>query len=136
MSETPTTYTTPEASGATFTPSPKRFRVWDGEKMHEPTDLGDFYLNQEGEPCAHEPTYMDRDWSLVWLQSTGLHDADGVEIFEGDLLEYALGTPPDVVCWKQGSWWIGRLSRLGQVEGAYVILRVVGNVYENPGLLG
>lgn len=89
------------------------------------------------------------------MQSTGLKDKNGVEIFEGDYLRrkvhiVMLGTDLNEwvdetvrVEWKYGGWHIGEDllefsleagtdSRTGCYQTA---LGVIGNIYENPELL-
>ena len=69
-------------------------------------------------------------------QFTGLKDKNGVEIYEGDIVEYfirkmrCIGT----ISWATSGFWItGQLDRLNWVN--YWKIVVIGNIYENPELL-
>lgn len=148
-----------------FTPAPKRFRVWDGERMHGITAY-EYLLHQDGgllrdNPNAGldhtEPDYNEAPDSIV-LQSTGLTDADGREVFEGDVVELAehvgtvsLGgyisprTGPGPTTYPYG-WHVSYMyahpanPSEPHLQQACLLavrdqLRVIGNVYENPDLL-
>ena len=69
-------------------------------------------------------------------QFTGIYDKNGKEIYEGDILEDALGRKKLVEYYKDGFWLNASL------EGAEWCLRqvnssskIIGNIYENPELI-
>ena len=114
-----------------FTPSPIRVRlVLDDGRVFGPDETGGFVF------CGGE---VYEDWRAfedgvtlpvaARLLSTGLRDADGVEVFEGDFLDWTedLGMPAGPVRQDDGAWWCGglRLTR-SSVHQA----RVTGHVYE------
>lgn len=82
------------------------------------------------------------DYTL--MQSTGLFDKNGVEIFEGDV----------VIAWSQGvkgifeikrridglwllypAWKDGQFWYLSPTEDGRETIEIIGNIYENPDLL-
>ena len=68
------------------------------------------------------------------MQSTGLLDKNGVEIYEGDVLGNGKPNIAIEVGWKYGSFTAGNLLRLGEMIGDPNI-EVIGNIYANPELL-
>lgn len=138
-----------------FTPSPKRFRVWCSDEGHPdgrmflPEDAPSFFLNMSGDLIKSGK----RDgWDTLPLvrarighsgirimQSTGLKDLEGAEVFEGDVLAFdVLGQEVrGYVQWSDtcALWQV--IERIVGHELWRVALRgrVVGNVFENPDLI-
>lgn len=111
-----------------FKPAPIRYRVWDGERMR--TDDG-YTLAPDGSP-ATVPNDGPPSGSVyqppVVMLSTGLRDADGVDVFDGDIVVADWHwTEPHVVTLPDD--WYAFFEYL-VVPPAEAGLRVVGNVYE------
>lgn len=61
-----------------------KFRAWDGEKMISPD-----YIDRQG--AAHWKADSIPTTSNKVMQFTGLHDKNGKDIFEGDIIKTPLG---------------------------------------------
>ncbi len=126
-----------------------KFRAWDESKniMHKP---GEFALHQEKDNGVHAGFFNKYDdWTeLKLMQFTGLKDKNGVEIYEGDIVEniwhdkkFITGGKQKshyrkipiktkrVVEWDEhwASWKLNKGVNWGELE-------VLGNIYENPEL--
>lgn len=121
-----------------------KFRAWDGAKKEMFKDT--FAITESGQVVVVEqefvtspPDYVFVD-HLVIMQSTGLKDKNGKEIFEGDILYgYAGEDFWEIVEFdtEEGKWirkdiWYN--SKLGLSENNE-FMEIVGNIYENPELL-
>lgn len=131
-----------------------KFRAWDNV---EKKFVEHFFITDNGLICNMEKPTSDRKLlipieksELILMQSTGLHDKNGKEIFEGDVVkryrslffkakwEYQIET----VLKEKASLLLGR--EFGKNFGTIpfdspfaesVLLEVIGNIYENPELL-
>lgn len=127
-----------------------RYRAWDSVKKEMFKDT--FAITESGqvvvveqESVASSPDYVFVD-HLVIMQSTGLKDKNGKDIFEGDVLEIedegeVLGNAK--LTWdKERAVFMIEAISVDDIAPFHEILsdesysyRVVGNVYENPELL-
>lgn len=128
-----------------------KFRAWDSAKKEMFKDT--FAITESGQVVVVEqesvvspPDYVFVD-HLVIMQSTGLLDKNGKEIFEGDII----ANGPDVMCMKRHNTLGFYVEKKGRVEfiadGAVLeefegdakeiadSLEIIGNIYENPELL-
>lgn len=105
-----------------------KFRVWDEVDRtmittNDYEDLSDFFLSLDA----------DDGFFSELMQSAGLFDANGREVFAGDIV--LINRPPfdcqGVVKYYNGCWWIVcgwiAFSLYDEVEESLVI----GNIYEN-----
>lgn len=125
-----------------------KFRAWDihGQKMFANDELiiwnSNVYANDGKKLSCH---YL-KGWSIddkYLMQSTGLCDKEGQEIFEGDILtdegsELEDGWVYVSVISKDGMYYCQENNPHG-ISGPLIdfiqCYSVVGNIYENPELL-
>lgn len=118
-----------------------KFRVWDKKlqifgtvsnidfEFEEVT----FYIDDEEELETCQP-FED----VEIMQSTGLKDKNGVEIFEGDIVSRFKKTVEEVVWNSRKGWWaIQTRGEIGLTVLAQFIevVEIIGNIYENKELL-
>lgn len=128
------------------------FRAWlkEKNKMIEPSDI----LSISFKLCEMTPNYLygfEKEkydfYVLELMQSTGLEDKNGKEIFEGDVIAIEVddtGTPINARVFQNRK--IGVLMfhvfednedvpMVELLEDNSVAFEIIGNVYENPELL-
>ena len=79
--------------------------------------------------------------NTILMQSTGLHDKNGKEVFVGDIIKCTRGCPHEVYLEKEyGGTYIGGMPAiyLKGIREGYAWTgaeEILGNIYENPELL-
>jgi hypothetical protein len=118
-----------------------KFRAWDLD--YKQMD-GHFYIHSKG--AVYETasqTYdtpnieIDENPNLIIMQFTGLQDKNGVEIYEGDVIDYGQGRFAEIVYWK-GRFTMKGLNFSDGTPSCIVdfyTYPVVGNIHENKELL-
>lgn len=126
-----------------------KFRAWEGEKMIY-SDKGQFYLMSSNIqiPSSTGHEFYDRDYPV--MQLTGLTDKNGVEIYEGDILQGDNSVIYSVF-FDNGSF-MGRTEKFfledesKRAKEQYPqpnhlrdfqmsSIKVIGNVYQNPTII-
>lgn len=128
--------------------APTKFRVWDGEEMHYPPHdyvrNGSGVLFKVGKIWGHDRGKLRADGAEA-MDHTGLDDAEGTPIYEGDVVEYPTSENeriPWLVRWREerssfGLWRPGygfnyHLAKKGiRTHDA----KVLGDRYRNSDLL-
>lgn len=112
------------------------FRAWDGKKMIYPK--GEKYVIQFNGTIGKFDDKIEMYNTVYYalMQSTGLKDRHGKEIYEGDIIRH-----PDcgnlVVHWDKncaGFWLDGDLHHT-QIFPYSEYSEVIGNIYENEDLI-
>ena len=122
-----------------------KYRAWDkhGQKMFANDELiiwnGNVYANDRKKLTCNNL----KGWSIddeYLMQSTGLVDKNGKEIFEGDIVKmskdvYSEPTYYEVVRHRGGAYRLESKQHGCELWLRHTDCEVVGNVYENPELL-
>lgn len=120
-----------------------KFRAWD-KKLQTMLDVSLIDFKKGVLVGEHwefgETNFMNFD-EIELMQSTGLHDKNGKEVFVGDIIKCTRGCPHEVYLEKEyGGTFIGGMPAIylkGLREG-YAWTEdeeIIGNVYENKELL-
>ena len=122
-----------------------KYRAWDSAKKEMFKDT--FAITESGqvvvveqESVASSPDYVFVD-HLVIMQSTGLVDKNGKEVFVGDIIKCTRGCLHEVYIEKEyGGTYFGGMPAvyLKDLREGYAWTEheeIIGNIYENPELL-
>lgn len=122
-----------------------KFRAYDSgslSRMYQPDEV----MVGDGNIWIVDEDSVTGDWivnnDIHLMQSTGLKDKNGKEIFEGDILHHQIQTDYTFIVKydkDNGRWYGDGLSRTYRIDIAKRFLpyyyKVIGNIYENPELL-
>lgn len=126
-----------------------KFRAYDSgstTRMYQPEEVmvcdGDIWIDDEDFEAGE--WIVNNDLNL--MQSTGLFDKNGKEIFEGDIVQfedYYIETDlpyinKGIVEWSQGGFTITERASVimeDLLDGEFLDVTIIGNIYENPELL-
>ncbi|MDT0707337.1 YopX family protein [Mammaliicoccus sciuri] len=127
-------------------------KEWIDIRYIELRDDGSLWYVQAWDECERDidPPYFEEDLGKTWvlMQSTGLFDKNGKEIFEGDILKvFVLGDEGAIakVIFKNGMFGIeDDMHGYGYDKGLYSLhqilslrdAEIIGNRFEHPHLLG
>lgn len=120
-----------------------KFRAWDGSslsRMYSPLEVmvGDSDIWIFDEDSEGNEWIVNNDLSL--MQSTGLTDKNGKEIFEGDVVKmaknvYSEPTYYEVVRHRGGAYRLESKQYGCELWLRHTDCEIAGNIYENPELL-
>ena len=123
-----------------------KFRIWHGGEGYITNDFCAFSVTADGNIFNDED--YDISDSVVLMQYTGKKDIEGKEIYESDIVAYHRhegayyeSTPVykiGLVIWDDTSCSFRLKHNGGDPEKLHTShrLKVVGNIFENPELLG
>ena len=118
-----------------------KFRVWDktDKEMYLVDEIN--FIRGEFESIGDGITFLRNADEVELMQSTGLFDRNGQEVFVGDIIKCTRGCPHEVYLEKEyGGTFVGGMPAIylkGLLNG-YAWTgdeEIIGNVYQNPELL-
>ena len=118
-----------------------KFRAWLKKEQEMDNEIDHISWLEDELYCIGDGiTYMVLAEDLVLMQSTGLKDKNGKEIFEGDIVKmakdvYSESTYYEVVRHRGGAYRLESKRHGCELWLRHTDCEIVGNVYENPELL-
>ena len=118
-----------------------RFRAWLKKRQEMDNEIDHISWLEDELYCIGDGiTYMVSAEDLVLVQSTGLVDKNGKEIFEGDIVKmskdvYSEPTYYEVVRHRGGAYRLESKQHGCELWLRHTNCEVVGNIYENTELL-
>ncbi|MEB6043225.1 YopX family protein [Enterococcus faecalis] len=88
---------------------------------------------------SYDTTFNWDEFPYVIMQSTGLKDKNGVDVYQGDIIRCTRGCPHEVIWLEEyggaffggmPAWYLSGLKK----GYAWTGEEVIGNIYENPEL--
>ena len=121
-----------------------KFRAWDKETKEMFKDT--FAITESGQVVIVEQDFVTDTPDYVFaghlaiMQSTGLEDKNGKEIFEGDIVKMSKDVSVDTTYYEVVRRRGGAYSLESKQHGCDLWIRhtdceIIGNIYENPELL-
>ena len=117
-----------------------KFRAWLKEENEMIIVDTMNWFDDEFESIGDGITFLRGADKVELMQSTGLKDKNGKEIFEGDIVKMAKDVYSDLTYYEIVRYRGGAYRLESNQHGCELWLRhtnceVIGNIYENPGLL-
>ncbi|HEM6387690.1 TPA: hypothetical protein U2D37_001595 [Streptococcus suis] len=122
-----------------------KFRAWD-KIRNRISEVERIYIDTKGVRLRDENgEYWRRFDDVILMQSTGLVDKNGKEIFEGDVVEFEdaddienVYTNRGVVEWCQGGFTVTNRATVSMddlLDGDKLELEIISNIHANPELV-
>lgn len=119
-----------------------KFRAWDklGKEMHKVSAI-DFssksarIIRLAGVQSNGKGDHKRWHSSVELMQSTGFKDVNGVEIYEGDIVQDSYSGEVSFIEFKEGAFYITCSNVTELISENDDIIEIIGNIFENEELL-
>lgn len=116
-----------------------KFKCWDREnqKMTIPRTLLTWINDCAEYEWQLKSNQMDKFENFLWLQYTGLNDSEGIEIYEGDILNMIIinaTITEGIVEFSNGCFVVKQSSgeyMSDDLSRHNLLAKITGNIYEN-----
>ncbi|HCW8344613.1 hypothetical protein G0Z08_08950 [Staphylococcus aureus] len=119
-----------------------KFRAWDklGKEMHKVSAIdfsskGARIIRLAGVQSNGKGDHKRWHSSVELMQSTGFKDVNGVEIYEGDIVQDCYSREVSFIEFKEGAFYITFSNVTELLSENDDIIEIVGNIFENEMLL-
>ncbi len=123
-----------------------KFRAWNGKAMVSDDDWfillsgrvhrdNNYSCESQEASVSFEDFIQEETGHVELMQYTGFKDKNGVEIYEGDILQDDEGYMSEVIWHEFGRWLSDYRSDSVELCEVACYNAVVGNIYQNPELL-
>ena len=107
-----------------------KFRAWDIDRE---TMIYDAVVLESNQIKQRASLYISKN--VIWLQYTGLKDVNGIEIYEGDIIQDKFGAISKVL-YVEDMAGFRDLSKIGytlliQISIINDNIKIIGNIYQN-----
>ncbi|HDF6053948.1 TPA: hypothetical protein PEN74_002414 [Staphylococcus aureus] len=119
-----------------------KFRAWDklGKEMHKVSAIdfsskGARIIRLAGVQSNGKGDHKRWHSSVELMQSTGFKDVNGVEIYEGDIVQDSYSGEVSFIEFKEGAFYITFSNVTELISENDDIIEIIGNIFENEELL-
>lgn len=119
-----------------------KFRAWDklGKEMHKVSVIdfsskGARIIRLAGVQSNGKGDHKRWHSSVELMQSTGFKDVNGVEIYEGDIVQDSYSGEVSFIEFKEGAFYITFSNVTELISENDDIIEIIGNIFENEELL-
>ncbi|MBG1058271.1 hypothetical protein F6R29_14830 [Staphylococcus aureus] len=119
-----------------------KFRAWDklGKEMHKVSVIdfsskGARIIRLAGVQSNGKGDHKRWHSSVELMQSTGFKDVNGVEIYEGDIVQNSYSGEVSFIEFQEGAFYITCSNVTELISENDDIIEIIGNIFENEELL-